>query len=217
MSNNFLDQFLQESMAQLKELRPDRIHAFHFENISACYTIIARLDDTTLRSILGLQKKLQLIDSSHFYYPEPNLHLTLLGNLPFSIDSRQLIEIVDAVLPRYSIQFHLEGMGSSESCASVSAYPHDFSIFTMREELRSSIGKKGDDYSSILQNYEHMGWINVLRYLQTPKQSLLDEMNSYTDTNFGMFTPIIIQLYKTTSKVIEPSESVLIKEWNMNQ
>ena len=215
MSNNFLDQFRHESLSQLHALQASQIRVFQFERISECYTLIARLDDASRREVLGLQNDLQQIDPTQFYYPEQNLHLTLLGNLPLTIDSKDLIEIVGAVLGKYSIQFNLEGMGSSESCASVSAYPHDFSIFTMREELRSLIGMKGDDYSSILQSYEYMGWINVLRYLHIPNQTLLEKMYSYKDTSFGMFTPKIIQLYKTTSKIIEPSESELIKEWSL--
>lgn len=213
MEQQFLNQFRNESLNQLTSLRPEEVEIFHDEPIIENFTLILRLDDSTLAGVEHVMNGLKKFEPNQFYYPLENLHLTIIGGLPTNIDPKIIVAAVEKVLPNYSLKFQLKGAGSNKYCSSLSAYPVDFSLHDLRDELRSAIGSHGDNYSSILKSYEYVGWINFMRFFHQPNQSYFDKLYSERDSSLGEFKPKILQLYKNSSKVLDQVGATLIKEF----
>lgn len=215
MSNEKSSAFRKESLNQLKSLRPEQIRMFDNESIKENYTIVLRPDSESLKHISSLIEELREVSPEQYYYPLKNLHLTVIGNIPIEVDEHKLTQAVENALSGYELGFNLLGLGSNQFCSSISAYPHDFSIHELRDKIRLVADVKGDDYSSILDSYEYVGWINYLRYLTYPSQMFLDRLYEYRNTEFGYLRPQIAQLFKNTSKVLDSKSAELIKEWQL--
>lgn len=214
LSKNFL-QSRNDSLTQLRELKPSNISLFSTDQITENFTLVFRPDNLTVDKILKLYSKLQLIEPNQFYYPSETLHLTLIGNLPINLEHQKIITSVERVIKQQSYKFKLYGLGSNNYCSSISAYPINFSLHSLRQELRNRLGTTGDNYSSILQSYEYMGWINYLRYLNKPSQQFLDKLYSYNEAFFGEMIPETLELYKNTSKVLAPTKAHLLHSFKL--
>lgn len=207
--------FRLQSLSQLNNLKPTDVVSFDNQLIPENYTIVAHLDVQTIHTITSLQQSLTAIDSSHYYYPTNQLHLTLLGNIDISIDPERILKAIATVCSA-PMQFSLLGLGSNQYGASISAYPRNFSIAEIRKKLRIMIGDSGDDYSVHLQAYESVGWITFLRYLQEPKNELLEALKNSAETDFGTVIVNEISLYSTTSKVLAPEQAKLVETVLLN-
>lgn len=215
MDKNILRQFRQESLKQLSKLDPEEIIIFGDPEIPGNYTLVAQPDEHTILRIKELYTQLQAIEPNHYYYPENILHLTLIGNLPLTLDLDKFRQNLPRILKSYNFSFKLCGLGSNIYSSSLSAYPANFFIHELREELRNLAGSHGDDYTSIIKSYEYVGWISYLRYLQKPSPEFLNKLYSYKDTLFGEMNPKIIKLYKTTSNVLSVGKAELIHNFNI--
>ena len=215
MEDHFQQQFREESLGQLKKLDPENIVLFDDKDIPPNYTLVIRPNEQTLQVFKKFYAHLQDIEPNHYYYPENDLHLTVIGNIPTSTNLDNLVETISSEIVKRNLIFKLWGLGSNIFCSSVSAYPVDFSLHELRDGIRSKIGTHGDDYSNILESYEYVGWINYLRYLQKPSQEFLNMLFSYKDTNFGEMQPSVIQLYLNTSKVLDSNKAKLIHTFNV--
>lgn len=215
MEEDILAKFRHDSIAQLTGLKPLDVVPFDYSELPENYTLVARPDDATIEQICNLQKKLQTIEPNHYYYPSSQLHLTLIGLLPSSLDVTNVIDVVSDVLKKYDLKFRMKGVGSNKYCTSVSAYPLGFSIHQLREEIRAGLEVHGDDFATHLDTYEYMGWVNYMRYTKTPSEKLLEAIRSYIDTDLGMMVPRSVELYLNKSKILAPGGSKLIKIFEM--
>lgn len=209
-----MPEFRQESINQLKQLKPEDVKVFNSSAIPLVYTVIARPNKETTAIIVKIQKQLKSIDPHHYYYPSAQLHLTLIGNIASSLNKDILINSLRKNLTS-PIQFILYGLASNKFCASISAYPLNYNLSNMREAIRKDIGDQGEDYQIHLSSYEKMGWINFMRYLKTPKQELLDELRRSSEEYVGLFKPENVEVSLTTSKVLDPRYSKLQTKINM--
>lgn len=206
--------FRAQSLKQLKSLTPSKIEIFDNEPIPQNYTIIFRSDEKTSQIVKQLQTQLQFISKKQYFYPSKQLHLTLLGNIDINIHKQKIIEALGKNLKSLTnINFILYGLGGNQHCSSISAYP-TFNIALLRNMLRNEIRSKGDDYSSHLTKYEEVGWINYLRYLESPNQEILKFLIDKQNTFFGLFKPNSVELCANTSKVLDPPQTKLI--WKSN-
>lgn len=210
MEKNYLQQFRLQSLDQLEKLRPENIITFDRTDIPINYTLVARPNDHILEVFKKLYFQLQDIEPNHYYYPYKDLHLTLIGNIPVDTDLENLIDAINVETSKTKFQFNLRGLGSNRYCSSVSCYPVDFSLHELRKNIRNRIHVHGDNYSTILESYEYVGWINYLRYLHKPSQQFLNKLFSYRDTDFGKMQSLTIQLYSNTSKVLDSRKAKLI-------
>lgn len=213
METDIQAEFRTASLAQLQALRPQDIEIFEHKPVPPNYTVIARPDEETKRTIEKIIRELQQLEPNQFYYPLDQLHLTLIGNIPLSTNLDRLIETVQTELPKITLSFQLKGLGSNALCLSTSAYPQGFSLHTFRENIRHAVGAHGDDYSSFLASYEYVGWINFLRYYRAPSQLFLDRLYTYRDTVFGELKPSSVQIYRNMSQTIDPDNSQLLHEF----
>lgn len=215
MNSDKANTFRKESLDQLRSLHPDQVKLFHNEPIRENYTLVVRPEGESLKHIKNLIEELREIASDQYYYRVENLHLTIIGNIPVEVDVHKLTQAIEKALSSCELDFNLLGLGSNQFCSSVSAYPHGFSVHELRGKIRQIAGVKGDDYSSILDSYEYVGWINYLRYLTHPSQMFLDRLYEHRNTKFGHLKPRVAQLFKNTSKVLDTKTAKLVKEWQL--
>ena len=150
------------------------------------------------------------IDPTHLYYPAGRLHITLLGQIDINVDKRLLVTKIEKLLKEYDIQFKILGIGTSRHTASFSAYPLNFSLYKLRENIRSTLRVDTDTYTNA---YKYIGWINFLRYRSPPRQELLDKFKSLKETEFGVIKPTEIFLLKNSSRLLEKSKYTVIKRY----
>ena len=204
MMNFIIPEFRSQSLLQLEQLTPEQIVPFVIDKIKENYTIVFRPEAKAIEAVQSLMSKIRAIDPHQYMYPVEQLHMTLIGNIPISIPVDTIKRAVKKYVIKDSVKFILFGLGSNGYCSSVSAYPNGFDVTQTRNSIRAAIGNRGDDFTSFIPAYEKVCWINYMRYKQTPKKELLDFLLSQKDTNFGEIGVGAIQLYKTTSKTLNP-------------
>lgn len=209
LQESIIQEFRKQSLEQLEKLKPSDVVVFDNQPIQEKYTIVAHLDETTSNVAVFLQDKFRAIDGEQYYYPVKQLHLTLLGNINITTNHEFISRAVKVAFKK-PFEFILFGVAGNQYCASMSAYPHNFSFTNSRKILRDTIGYKGDDYGSILPAYEKVGWINFMRYLHQPKEALTNELKRNNDIYFGEFIVTEVSIYRSKSKILAPDQSELI-------
>ena len=203
-------QFRKQSLEQLKNLRPEHIEIFDYEDLPQNDTAVFRLDKSTIETIKELQTKLRTYSDDQYYYPTDQLHITLIGNLDININPKRITIALKKCLTGYKdLEFVLLGLGSNQYGSSISAYP-TFNLAKLRNNLRQEIGSQGDDYSIHLSAYEEVGWINYLRYLNRPDHKFLELLYKQKDTFFGYCKPRSLELYTNSSKVLASDSTSLV-------
>ena len=128
METQQLQDFRNQSISQLLNLKPAVIQLFTTDEITENFTIIIRPDNKTIEVINKLSITLKKVDSEQYYYPLDNLHLTVLGNIPISISVNKIIDAVEKITLDNTYRFILKGLASNQYCSSVNCYPDGFSI-----------------------------------------------------------------------------------------
>lgn len=204
--------FRKEVIEQLNKLSPTDVVMFDNTSISPCYTLVVKPRQIIRKRIEKLLNDLKNIEPDHYYYPLKRLHITLIGNLDIKLNKTNLVDTLAKVLRKYNLKFYAYGTGSNYLSSSVICYPK-FEIHQMRDELRQNLNIKGEDYTIHRSMYEHMGWINILRFTSTPSKEFLEKIRSYKNKEFGVIKAKSLQLYKTSSKVLNPAHSKLLAEF----
>lgn len=212
MDNSIYQKFKEASNKQLVELKPSDIVLFESDEIPENYTLVAPATEEVLQIIKGIVQKCPNYVRDQYWYPETNVHLTILGNIAISTDPDMIINSMKIALQDARISFRMIGVASNMHAVSISCYPQDFDIYALRQQVRSEIHNLNDDYTVYLQEYEHMGWVNFMRYLRQPTESELDEFRQLMHEEFGIFKPTIIQLYKNRSKTLNRNKRELVAE-----
>lgn len=198
---------------QLKNLQTQDIQIFEDKPIPENYTIIARPNEKMINKIVELIDELKKFDENQFYYPPKQMHLTIIGNINISHSQEKIVQAIEEIVKINRMKFNLIGINSNIYCTSVSAIPVDFSLHEIREKLRQQIGD-GDDFgkpsSFRLPEYEHVGWINFMRYLKQPKDQFLKKLYEFHDKNFGEMKVEKIELWNNQSKALNPKIGKLI-------
>ncbi len=187
MEEKIIEKFRESSLDQLKALKAADIVLLDEAPIQENITIVAKPPKESIKKISKLISELKLLDSNQFFYPVERLHLTILGNIPVTVDIKSHLQSIKSVLMKQEIAFKLYGIGSNQA----------------------------DNYSRILEFYEYVGWINYMRYLEQPQQSFLDKLFAYKDTVFGVMPVSKVQIFRTTSKTIDSQQSTLISEFDL--
>ena len=201
MQNGLLKAFYNQSNKQLMELTPEKVKRFKNEIIEDNYTIVIRPNDIFINTIQEYINRLTEIEPNQYYYGVDYLHITILGGIHQDCDVKTIITSVNKTLQKQKLEFQMRGIGSNEYCSSIHALPVNFSLYEVRQELRSSIKQKGDSYSKYLKFYEYIGWMNYLRYTQKPSTNLLNIIKTNKNKDFGKLNASSIEVYKVNSKV----------------
>lgn len=210
-----LTSFHESSKEQFLDVKPDRIVPFLDTPFEEVYTIVARPDQNLIQVIEDLQEEYASKDSDQYVYSKDRLHMTILGDIPVSLNQSNLKTIFREGL-KTKLQCKVWGTASNPSASSISLYPENFSFHTLREELRDDLQAHGTDFSKYIKTYEYVGWINILRYIFSPKQELLDSIESYLEKDFGTFEFNTFQLLRVSNLVLSPERTTVVDEVRLN-
>jgi 2'-5' RNA ligase len=210
MENPIFQEFRQQSIDQLKNLKRADINIYDYKDSPPHYTIVGRPNKESIEIFRKLYSELQVIEPDQYYYPLDILHITFVGDLSIDTDTEQLINAGKNAAKGMNFEFDLFGIGSNKNSSGVTAYPINFSIHEFREKIRKEIGQHGNDYSGILKNFEYMAWVNYLRYTKTPSQEFLDKLYSLKDTHFGKIRVDKLEVFKFWSRVFEKDKVELM-------
>lgn len=187
----------------LKDVTPDTVNISASDELPLNYTVNCFFHFEDLTKIEDLIQKLKLVDPNQLFYTTEQLHLTILGEIAITTDPGDIISVVQAFLKRNTLSFHLLGIGSSRSVSSVSAYPISFSLSEIRRNLRD-LGS-----GSVFDGpYEELGWINFMRFRETPSSTLLSALQQEINTDFGIIKPKSIRLLRNASRMLHGAEIV---------
>lgn len=79
-----------------------------------------------------------------------------------------------------------------------------------REKLRAEI-KLGQDYTSDHELWEHIGWIQLMRFTSQPTDEFTKYIRQIRATDFPKITNPKIELLTTTSKTLASGKYQVIK------
>lgn len=205
--------FKSASNKQLQELKPSDIVLHSDDEVQANYTLVAVPTTEVLRAISYIQSRCPDFTNHQYVYPDPELHLTVMGRIDITVDIDKIRESVKSAIQNVPIAFRMFGVASNAHAVSISCYPHNFDLFALRQNIRSRMGVVGDDYSIHLAQYEHMGWINFMRYLRKPSEEELDQFRSLIQNEFGLFKPTKLQLFRNRSKSLRQKAREFMEEF----
>lgn len=167
-------------------------------------TLLVRPTDIIKSNISRFIEKVQEIDPAQYYYPQSDMHITVLSIISafdgFDISNIQVyeyIEILDSIISKYrkfNIQF--KGITASPSCIIIQGFPEKDILNNIRNDIRKSF-KDSNLFNSIDSRYELITahstvirfknkLINIDKYL-----NLLDEYREY---DFGSFEVSALEL-----------------------
>lgn len=207
---SIFEQFSRQSSTQLDEFKATDVVSYDFAIEPTHITIVGRLDSKSTGMLKMFQEKLEAEDPNQFYYPISLYHLTILGRIPEEYDQTRLAAVLQSVLT-VPMQFELLGAATNQYSCSVSAYPQNFSIFSLRQAIRSQLSIHGDDYTTHLSSYEYMGWVNLSRYCHPPKAAYIQMLKNNRHTNFGPLSISTVEVYRHQKRILDPAYSTCIQ------
>lgn len=205
-----------EILEQLDSITPEGVSRFDPEKddlLPLNYTLNVFPPKNIFNRFNIFMDELRRIEPDHYYTEPKKLHITILGQIDIKTPIDKLSNIVRNVLKNRQLSFKLLGVGSNKLVSSFTAYPQGFSIFEVRQELRQGLDLQADDYTKFLSAYEHVGWLNYLRYSHKPSEKLLAKLRNSRDVEFGIFQPRSIQLLKNTSRTLKKGSFEVVKEF----
>ncbi|MBP6994093.1 hypothetical protein KBB12_02530 [Candidatus Woesebacteria bacterium] len=213
MDNPVFQNFKKASNKQLLELKPSDIELFARDEIPENYTLVASPTEEVLQAIHRVAEKCPNYVRGQYWYPDSEVHLTMIGNMSVSTNVERMVGAVRSAIQRIIPEFRMLGVASNMHAVSLSCYPQNFSLYEFRQRVRSFISNPSDDYTVHLQEYEYMGWVNCMRYLRRPTDAELAEFRLLMPDDFGIFKPTKLHLYKNKSKVLKSEKRALIAEF----
>jgi 2'-5' RNA ligase len=167
-------------------------------------TLLIRPSEKIKNSIQLFLNELKEADSKQYYYPNSDIHITLLSIISCyegfnlnTISAADYIEIIEESLidlPKIKIEFR--GVTASPSAIMIQGFPTDESLNILRDKLRENF-KKSALQQSIDSRYmistAHLTVVRFQEKLQNPKQ-LIEIVKKFRDYNFGEFTVDKIEL-----------------------
>ncbi len=160
-------------------------------------TLLIRPSLDVKQRITSFLEEMRLIDPDQYYYPESDMHITLLSIIScydgFDISSicipdySELIRKVISQTGRFSIRF--KGITASPSCVMIQGFPENDNLNQFRERIRSSFN--GSNLSnSIDTRYKlQTAHSTVIRFKNklTNTQKYLKQLDAYRNHDFGSF------------------------------
>lgn len=160
-------------------------------------TLLTRPNAIIKEKIEHFLSDLQKIEPNQYYYPESDLHITILsiiscytGFKDNQININDYIEIIRknlANIQPFSITFR--GITASPSCIMVQGFYHDDTLNSLRNSLRKDLLKSGLQ-QSVDQRYllqtAHSTVVRFKHKLQH-KSKFIQLLNNYRDFDFGTF------------------------------
>lgn len=160
-------------------------------------TLLIRPSDEIKANIQSFLDELKAIDPEQYYYPDSDLHITVMGIIScydgFSLNKikiKEYLEIIQqSMVELDTIEIEFRGVTASPSALMIQGFPTDESLNNFRDKLRENF-KKSTLEQSIDSRYAiataHSTVMRFQEKLQNPEK-LIDVVKKYRDYNFGEF------------------------------
>lgn len=181
-------------------------------------TLIIRPDQKIKAEIQAFLNELKKVESSQYYYPDSDIHITVLGIIScyegFTLDQINVEDYITVInqsltdLGKIKIEFR--GVTASPSAIMIQGFLPDETLNDLRNILRTNF-KNSDLKLSIDSRYSisaaHSTVMRFQEKLQNPKK-LIEIMEEYRDYDFGKFDVEKLELvyndwYQRENKTID--------------
>jgi len=166
-------------------------------------TLVIRPNERTKANIQSFLNEIQTIEPNQYYYPDSDLHVTLLSVISCytgfdinDIDINRYVDLIRETLKSYTkfnIQFR--GITASPSCIMIRGFATE-ALNAIREDLRAAF-KSTTLQQSIDKRYTiqaaHATVVRFKEKLSNPT-ALIDLIEKYKDFDFGTFEVNRIEL-----------------------
>lgn len=158
-------------------------------------TLLARPSVQVKQQIQHSLAELMQLEPEQYYYPAPDLHLTVLsliscyaGFALSQIDTAAYVELVQRVLANTGpLRLHFQGITASPSCVLVQGFFDDQELNQLRDKLRFAF-RQSTLQHSIDQRYAiQTAHMTVLRFSQQPAnpELFLQKIKALAAVDFG--------------------------------
>lgn len=195
-----------EAVSNPRQLLQDLIPNF--------YTLVLRPNEEIISRLEKINQGMAEKFPGHYYYPLDSYHSTILGGIPVEsvVDESKPTETVQNILKDKNIVTQPFGVMQTKAGVIIPLYFPQDSIHKLREELRAGI-KLGQDYTSDHELWEHIGWIQLMRFTSQPTDDFTKYIRQIRATDFPKITNPKIELLTTTSKTLAPGKYQVIKNF----
>lgn len=167
-------------------------------------TLLIRPSEEIKANIQLFLEELKAIDSSQYFYPDSDLHITVMGIIScyegFSLNKINIKEYLDIIQQSMveldQIEIEYRGVTASPSALMIQGFPKDESLNNFRNKLRENF-KKSNLEQTIDSRYAiataHSTIMRFKEKLENPAK-LIEVADKYRDYNFGEFKVEKIEL-----------------------
>jgi 2'-5' RNA ligase len=160
-------------------------------------TLLIRPTDEIKAKIQLFLKELREVDSKQYYYPDTDIHITLMSIISCyegftlnKINIKEYIELIQkSLIDLDKIEIKLKGITASSSALMIQGFPTDESMHNLREKLRENF-KKSTLEQSIDSRYTiataHLTVVRFQEKLENPEK-LIAVLEKFRDFDFGEF------------------------------
>ncbi len=167
-------------------------------------TLIIRPTEKIKNSIQLFLNELKKVDASQYYYPNSDIHITVLSIIScyegFSLDSikvQDYITVINKCISKLNkSEINLHGITASPSAIMIQGFPSNTSINNLRNDLRTAF-QETSLKQSIDKRYSLITiHLTVVRFRKSihNKDLFLKTLDKYRDYNFGKFEVENIEL-----------------------
>lgn len=160
-------------------------------------TLLLRPSEKIKTSIQLFLKELKAIEPSQYYYPDSDIHITVMSIIScyegFSLDQiavESYIEIIQKSLADLDeIKIEFRGVTASNSAVMIQGFPSDESLNNLRDKLRENFKNSALEQSIDSRYSIATAHSTVMRFrekLQNPEE-LIQIANQFREYNFGEF------------------------------
>ncbi|SHM33515.1 mutarotase [Flavobacterium chilense] len=167
-------------------------------------TLLIRPSEAIKANIQLFLEELKAIDPTQYYYPDSDLHITVMSIIScyedFTLDkikAEDYVEIIkESLIDLSEIKIEFRGVTASPSALMIQGFPTDESLHILRDKLRENF-KKSALQQSIDSRYAiataHATVVRFQKKLQNPKK-IMEITEQYCDYNFGTFAVANLEL-----------------------
>ena len=160
-------------------------------------TLLIRPSESVKANIQVLLKDLKALDNTQYYYPDSDIHITVMSIIScydgFSLDKINVHEYIDIIekslIEVDQININFRGVTASPSAVMLQGFPSDETLNNFRNKLRDNF-KNSDLQQSIDSRYEiataHSTIMRFQEKLKNPEK-LIQVLEQYRDYDFGEF------------------------------
>lgn len=161
-------------------------------------TLLARPSPEVNEQILSTLDEIRPIAPDQYYYPESDIHLTVLSiiscqpNFSLSdINTTEYSNLINNVLQSTSpIEITFNGLTASPSCIMIRGFPENNQLDNLRNNLREVFKQSALPHTIDKRYHRQTAHVTVIRFKDTlsDAKSFVKKISDLKDRNFGSCT-----------------------------